>query len=61
MHPEQKRIYRSMTPEQKLKVAMDLYHCARELKAAGLRSQHPGWTESEVQEKVREIFLYART
>ena len=50
-----------MTPEQKLKVAMDLYHCARELKAAGLRSQHPGWTESEVQEKVREIFLYART
>ena len=50
-----------MTPEQKLKVAMDLYHCARELKAAGLRSQHPGWTESKVQEKVREIFLYART
>ena len=61
MHPEQKRIYRSMTPEQKLKVAMDLYHCARELKAAGLRSQHPDWTESKVQEKVREIFLYART
>ena len=49
-----------MTPEQKLKVAMDLYRSARELKAAGLRSQHPDWSESEVQEKVREIFLYAR-
>ena len=61
MHPEQKRIYRSMTPEQKLKVATDLYRSARELKAAGLRSQHPDWSESEVQEKVREIFLYART
>jgi hypothetical protein len=61
MHPEQKRIYQSMTPEQKLKVATDLYRSARELKAAGLRKQHPEWTEKEIQEKVREIFLYAIT
>ena len=61
MHAEQKRIYQSMTPEQKLKVAMDLYGCARDLKAAGLRKQHPNWTEQEIKEKVREIFLYATT
>jgi hypothetical protein len=50
-----------MTPEQKLKVAMNLYHSARELKATGLRIQHPDWTEEEIGEKIREIFLYART
>jgi hypothetical protein len=61
LHPEQKRIYQSMTPEQKLGVALDLYHCAWDLKAAGLRAQHPDWSEKQIQDKVREIFLYART
>jgi hypothetical protein len=61
MHPDQKRIYQSMTPEQKLRIALNLYYSARELKAAGLRAQHPGWSENEINEKVREIFLYART
>jgi hypothetical protein len=61
VHPEQERIYQSMTPEQKLMIAANLYHCARALKAAGLREQHPDWSEEQVQEKVREIFLYATT
>ena len=50
-----------MTPEQKLRIAFDLYLSARELKAAGLRAQHPDWPERQVQETVREIFLYAAT
>ena len=61
MHPEQKRIFQSMTPEQKLKVALQLYYSARELKAAGLRFQNPDWPEERIQDKVREIFLYARS
>jgi hypothetical protein len=61
MHPEQKRIYKSMTPEQKLDAALRLYHSARELKAAGLRAEYPDLDEEKIQEKVREIFLYART
>ena len=61
MHPEQKRSLQSMTPEQKLKLLSDLYRSAHKLKAAGLRKQHPNWTEEEVQQKVREIFLYARS
>lgn len=61
MHPEQKRIFQSMTPEQKLKVAFQLYDSAKELKAAGLRLQNPDWPEERIQERVREIFLYART
>ena len=49
-----------MTPEQKLKVAAQIYWAARELKAAGLRALHPDWTEQQVQEEVRDIFLHAR-
>jgi len=61
MHPEQKKIFQAMTPEQKLGVSMQLYWCARELKAAGLKRQHPEWTQEQIAQKVREIFLYART
>jgi hypothetical protein len=61
MHPEQKRIFKKMTPEQKLAISMRLYWTARDLKAAGLRLQHPEWTQKQIDQKVREIFLYART
>ena len=50
-----------MTPEKKLQVALDLYYSAKELKAAGLKQQHPEWSAEKIRQKVREIFLYART
>ena len=37
MHPEQKRIYKAMTPEQKLRVSLRLYYSALALKESGLR------------------------
>lgn len=61
MHPIQKNIFKSMTPEQKLKVALRLNYSAQELKAAGLRSLHPDWSEEKIRTKIREIFFYART
>jgi len=61
MHPEQQRLLKEMTPSQKLQTAMDLYYSARELKAAGLRHQHPDWSEERIQEKVLEIFRHAGT
>jgi hypothetical protein len=61
MHPLQEKIYQSMTPEQKLRIANQLYFSARQLKMAVLRHAHPGWTEKELNEKVREFFLYGRT
>jgi hypothetical protein len=61
MHSEQKRILRAMTPQQKLRVALRLYHSVRQLKAAGLRAQHPEWTEADIREKLRDIMLHART
>jgi hypothetical protein len=41
-----------MTPEQKLMIAANLYECARALKTAGLREQHPDWSGKEIQRKV---------
>lgn len=51
----------ALTPERKLELAAQLRELAWELKALGIRSQHPGMPDAEVQERVREIFLYART
>lgn len=56
---DQQRILKAMTPSQKLQAAVDLYYAARELKAAGLRLQHPEWSEEKVQEAVLEIFRRA--
>jgi hypothetical protein len=61
MTPEEIRILRAMTPEQKLRAMERLYWTARFLKAAWLRHQHPDWSESDVQRRVRDIFMNART
>jgi len=61
MHPEQKRVFQSMTPEKKLDITLRLYHSAKELKAAGLRTQNPDWSQEKIQNTIRSIFLNART
>jgi hypothetical protein len=61
VHPEQKKIYESMSAEQKVRIALRLYYSAQQLKLAGLRDQNPDWTEREIQEQLRQIFLYAGT
>ena len=61
MDPKQKRIFQSMEPEQKLQIALSLYYSAKELKAAGLRVENPDWSEEKILNKLRAIFLYART
>jgi hypothetical protein len=43
-----------------LQKAERLYWTARKLKAAGLRWQHPDWSEDQSKAQVR-IFLHART
>ena len=61
MHPEQIKIYQSMTPAQKLDASLRLYYSAKALKAAALKQLHPDWSEKEIIKKVNEIFLNART
>jgi len=53
LHPAQIQAYRRMTPAEKLRIACQLNRAARELKAAGLRMQHPDWSEEAVQAEVR--------
>jgi hypothetical protein len=59
--PEQFEVFRRMTPERRLALGESLYWSARELKAAGLRAQHPEWSEADIAREVTRIFIHART
>ena len=58
---KRREILKAMTPQQKLKIAFDMRRTAMGLKTAWLKQIHPDWTEDEVQDEVRRIFLNART
>lgn len=55
----QLEIYSDMSPARKLRAALDLYWSARSLKETALRTQHPEWSEEQVRQAVREVFLNA--
>jgi hypothetical protein len=59
--PEYLAVVRGLIGEQKLRTATLLYWSAGKIKAARLREIHPDWTEDQVQETVRRIFLHAVT
>jgi hypothetical protein len=59
--PEQIIAWRAMSGARRLRLAERLYWSARKMKAAGLRSQHPGWPEQRLNEEVCRIFSHART
>ena len=61
LHPAQVEAYRRMTPAEKMRQASRLYWQARKIKKAGLRLQHPEWTEEQIEEATRRIFLHAST
>jgi hypothetical protein len=52
---------KDLTPEKKMLLSLRLYHSAKELKKAALKKLHPELTAIEIREKVKEIFLNART
>jgi len=59
--PEQIAALRAMSGEKRLRLAEQLYWLARKMKAAGLRQQHPEWTEDRIDSEVTQIFLHARS
>lgn len=59
--PKQLEMLRRMTPEQRWNAARQLYWTVRRHKAAFLKTQHPDWSDEQVQAEVRRIFLHART
>jgi hypothetical protein len=58
---EQIEILRAMSGQERWRVAERLYWSARNMKAAGVRAQHPDWPEARVDDEVRRIFHHART
>ena len=61
LSPEYIAVLRRMSGAQKLRAAFQLYWGARKIKAARLRREHPEWSEAEVQQRVKMIFMYARS
>jgi hypothetical protein len=53
-------ILRRLTPQQRMRAGMNLYHFARRLKLTALRTKHPDLSESDLKTRLNESFLYAR-
>ncbi len=50
-----------LTPEKKLYLALNLYYSAKELKTESIKKFHPELSDKEIKDKVKKIFLYARS
>lgn len=51
-------VQRSLSGEQRVLIALEMSLLVRELNRAGIRCEHPDWTEAEVQrELIRRTFL----
>jgi len=57
----QAAIYRAMSPAQRLSQAMRMFRQMQSLMDAGLRAQHPDWSDEHRRRVVAERVLYART
>ncbi len=50
-----------MTPAERLQQAFALYWQARSLREAYERTLHPDWSDAELHDHVKKIFLRAST
>jgi len=56
----QLKVLRAMSGEQRLLLAIEMSELARELSRAGIRQQHPDWSEKQVtRELLRRAFFPA--
>jgi len=60
-HAHQVAIYRAMTPQRRLELALGMNRTMRTLLAAGFRMRNPGWSEAQIARAVADRILYART
>lgn len=57
---KQIEMYRQMTGEQRLQIALGLHELSCEVARSGIRSQFPNATDEEVEQKLRERIALAR-
>ncbi len=50
-------IYRRLTPEQRVELAIEMSEAARETSRGGIRSRHPEYDELEVEHALRRLLL----
>jgi hypothetical protein len=55
------RILRSMTIEQHLEIALEISLLSRGLMRAGVRSQHPDWSENEIEREVHRLAFFPQS
>ena len=58
LHPVQVQAYRRMTPTDKHRAYLGMVDCARKLKRSGVRTQHPEWTDEELDRAVARSVLH---
>ncbi len=51
--------FKSMTAEKKLRLSLNLYYAARELKRAWLKLRHPEWDSATLDKELTKIFKHA--
>lgn len=55
---EEIKAFRCMKPADKLEQIASIHIQARKWKHAALKKQHPDWTDEQIEQRVKEIFLY---
>ena len=53
--------FKNFSPEKKLFLSLELYWSARKLKSASLKALNPELPDIEIEKKLKEVFLYARS
>jgi hypothetical protein len=57
---KQIELYRAMTGEQRLKIALDLHEFACNVTRSGILHQHPDWDEEQGNRELRRRIEIAR-
>ena len=52
------KIARAMTVEQRLLIALDLSLMLRDLMKAGIRNDHPKWSEQQVEHEAQRLTFF---
>jgi hypothetical protein len=52
------RLFRSMSVERRLEIALQISLLSRELMRSGVRNQHPDWSDREIEHEVHRLAFF---